>query len=110
MAETIDINTAAALINAAEEHALRTTKVLLDTLVADLEALEATLPTTMPTDAARVINDVKGTLGYVRSATLPQALYRFEPILTSMMPPPIVDYQAPVAPNTGEAIDGETVS
>lgn len=107
MAETIDINTAAALINAAEEHALRTTKTLLDTLVADLEALEATLPTAMPTDAARVINDVKGALGYVRSATLPQALYRFDPIPVSMTPPSVATYDAPVAPNTGEVSNGE---
>lgn len=99
MAQTIDINEAAKVVQEAEHAALKSTKALTDRFLADLAEVEATLPERLSMDASKIINEIRGNLSYVRSTTLPQALYRFEPDSVPVMTPaPLYVAPSPPAP------------
>lgn len=104
MAKTIDINEAAQIVMDAEITALNSTKALLDKFITDLADIEATLPATLSISASGIINEVRNNLSYVRSTSLPQAIYRYEPdTVPAMAPMPAMNpamYQ-PTAPTGG---------
>ena len=95
---TIDINEAAEVVMNAEAAALKGTKVALEAFLETLSEIEKTLPSSLPIDASRVINEVRGNLSYTRSTTLPQALNRYEPAVVPTMPAMYAPGTVPVTP------------
>lgn len=79
MATTININDAAAVVRDAEHCALKSLASLIEQFVTDLDAILETLPTELAMDASRLVNDAKSNVAYIRTSSLPQALFRYEP-------------------------------
>lgn len=79
MATTININDAAEAVKTNEFAALKALKAKLDQFLTDLAEIEQTLPTSLQIDASRIVNEIRSNLAYVRDASLPQAMYRYEP-------------------------------
>lgn len=80
MATKKTINDAAEVVMNSERDGLVKIRDLSATYVAGLEAVKADLPSALPMDAARIINEILGNISYKVGSELPGIIARYDSV------------------------------